>query len=327
MKRAIFCLRYALLWFTALGYIAVGIYHFVNKDFFMCIMPPYIPFHSFCVLFSGFAEILLGTALLIPAYRRLASYGILALLVAVFPANIYLAMDAGAQACLNTTATLAIVRLPFQIVFGGIAWWLGRPFYPGKQSAMADWFELKGWTISHETPEGLERSVVIAAPHTSNWDIIYARGGFLQLKIPLRFAIKSDWIRFPFKGLMRRWGALPIYRNQKEGESKKSRVEVMAELYNEHKEIAIMVAPEGSRSLRKQWKTGFYYVALKAKVPIALGYLDYQKKEAGIARLLWPSGDIEKDMREIMTFYASISPRYSNAFSLDERYAGGSVKL
>ena len=66
-------------------------------------------------------------------------------------------------------------------------------------------------------------------------------------------------------------------------------------------------------------------MALQANVPIGLGYLDYHKKEAGIARLLWPSGDIEKDMREIMAFYASISPRYSNAFSLDERYAGGSV--
>ena len=83
-----------------------------------------------------------------------------------------------------------------------------------------------------------------------------------------------------------------------------------------------MVAPEGSRSLRKQWKTGFYYVALQAKVPIALGFLDYQKKEAGIARLLRPSGDIEKDMQEIMAFYASISPRYADAFSLDERYQG-----
>ena len=62
-------------------------------------------------------------------------------------------------------------------------------------------------------------------------------------------------------------------------------------------------------------------------MPIALGYLDYQKKEAGIARLLWPSGDIEKDMREIMAFYASISPRYPDAFSLDERYTGDSVKL
>ena len=325
MKRAIFYFRYTLLWFTALGYISVGILHFVNKDFFMCIMPPYIPFHSFGVLFSGFAEILLGCALLIPAYRRWASYGILALLIAVFPANIYLAMDAGAQACLETTSTIAIARLPFQAVFAWIAWWLGQPFYPGTQSAMADWFELKGWTISHDTPEGLERSVVIAAPHTSNWDIIYARGGFLQLNIPLRFAIKSDWIRFPLKRVMMRWGALPIYRNQKEGAAKKSRVEVMAELYNQHKDIAIMVAPEGSRSLRKQWKTGFYYVALQANVPIGLGYLDYQKKEAGIARLLWPSGDIEKDMREIMAFYASISPRYPELFSLDERYAGGSV--
>ena len=66
-------------------------------------------------------------------------------------------------------------------------------------------------------------------------------------------------------------------------------------------------------------------MALQANVPIGLGYLDYQKKEAGIARLFWPSGDIEKDMREIMGFYASISPRYPELFSLDERYVGGSV--
>ena len=87
---------------------------------------------------------------------------------------------------------------------------------------MADWFELKGWTISHDIPEGLHRSVVIAAPSYEQLGYHLCPWGVSSVRHPLRFAIKSDWIRFPFKRIMTRWGALPIYRNQKKDKPKKA---------------------------------------------------------------------------------------------------------
>ena len=81
-----------------------------------------------------------------------------------------------------------------------------------------------------------------------------------------------------------------------------------------------MITPEGTRARRTQWKTGFYYAALKAGVPICLGYLDYAKKEAGVGPALYPTGNLEADMRKIMDFYRNIKGKYPELFSLDERF-------
>ena len=82
----------------------------------------------------------------------------------------------------------------------------------------------------------------------------------------------------------------------------------------------MLVTPEGTRKKVTKWKTGFYYVAHGAKVPIALGYMDFEKKEAGIGKVIYPSGDIHKDMREIMDFYRNIKGRHPERFSLDLDY-------
>lgn len=82
----------------------------------------------------------------------------------------------------------------------------------------------------------------------------------------------------------------------------------------------MLVTPEGTRSLCANWKTGFYHVAVLANVPIALGYLDYQKKEAGVGKMVYPRGDMKKDMQEIMTFYKNIVPHPPEYFSVDLDY-------
>jgi hypothetical protein len=95
----------------------------------------------------------------------------------------------------------------------------------------------------------------------------------------------------------------------------------MANLFREHEKLAVLVTPEGSRSLRTEWKTGFYHVARLASVPMVLGYLDYQKKEAGIGKIIYPGEDMEKDMKEIMEFYKGINARFPEKFSTDLRYS------
>ncbi len=182
-------------------------------------------------------------------------------------------------------------------------------------------FWLKGWKLNENVPKEAQKCVVIAAPHTSNWDLIYTIAAFSRLNIPLRFTIKKEWMRFPFGIFLGSVGALGIDRSPKNPNSpRKSMVEAMADLFTNRDKIAAMVTPEGSRKKMTKWKTGFYYTALQANVPICLGYLDYAKKEAGIGKVVFPSGDFEKDFYEIMLFYSPIPAKYPELFALDESY-------
>ncbi len=106
----------------SLFYINIGIRHFSNPTYFMAIMPPYLKWHLELVYISGFFEILFGVGLL-TRYRRLSSFGLILLLIAVFPANIYLIMNEQAQNALEITKQTAIIRAPFQLVFLGLAYW------------------------------------------------------------------------------------------------------------------------------------------------------------------------------------------------------------
>ena len=119
-------LKTPILYLSAFFYVAVGVYHFVNPDFFMAIMPPYLPLHLELVYLSGLIEVLLGGLLCVPKTRKIAGWGIILLLIAVFPANIHLALSAEAQVALGTSPAVAIGRLPFQFLFMGIAYWFTR---------------------------------------------------------------------------------------------------------------------------------------------------------------------------------------------------------
>lgn len=201
------------------------------------------------------------------------------------------------------------------------------PVIPSKNYTMGKFisriiFALSGWTKDENLPKEVSRCVIIAAPHTSNWDLVYARAAFFLMGVPLRFTIKDEWLRFPFGPLTRALGGIGIDRRPKlPGEPRKSMTEAMVDLFSKHQRLAMMVTPEGTRSRRTEWKTGFYYVALNAKVPIALGYLDYKRKRAGVGKMVFPSGDIDKDMREIVAFYKYIPPKHPERFAIDERYA------
>jgi uncharacterized membrane protein len=120
-------LKLALLWAMAIFYVAAGVNHFVNPDFYVNIMPPYLPWHAELVLLSGVAEVLLGIAVLVPATRVLAAWGIIALLIAVFPANLHVAVhDVPMLGSGQGVGWLNWVRLPFQGLLIVWAWWYTR---------------------------------------------------------------------------------------------------------------------------------------------------------------------------------------------------------
>jgi len=111
------------IYLMSVGYVYIGVRHFVDIDFFLAIMPDYLPIHKELVYLSGFFEILFGVLLLFPKYRFYAAWGLILLLIAVFPANIHLAQSVEAQQAIGVSSDLAIYRLPFQAVFIAIAYW------------------------------------------------------------------------------------------------------------------------------------------------------------------------------------------------------------
>ena len=104
-------------------YVRIGVHHFLDPEYFLNIMPPFLPYHLELVYISGFFEILLGLLLIFPKYRFYTSWGLIILLIAVFPANIYLAPSEIAQQGLDVSKEVAIWRLPFQALFIGLAYW------------------------------------------------------------------------------------------------------------------------------------------------------------------------------------------------------------
>lgn len=181
--------------------------------------------------------------------------------------------------------------------------------------------KLLGWTFKNDLSEDIKQCVLVAAPHTSNWDALYTKLGLAVMRIPAKLTIKDSYMRMPFGPFVRAMGGIGIDRSaRQEGERRPSMVESMAALFKTHPELIMLVTPEGTRDLRTQWKTGFYHVAVLAKVPIVLAYVDYRKKQVGIGKIIHPTGNIQKDMREIMHFYKDIHGKYPEKFSIDVNY-------
>ncbi len=181
--------------------------------------------------------------------------------------------------------------------------------------------KLMGWETDNHWPENLSQCVMIAAPHTSNWDALYARLALKALGVNVRLTIKDSYMKFPLGPFVRAMGGIGIDRRPKQaGEPRLSMVQVMTDLFKHHPELVMLVTPEGTRARQEQWKTGFYYVAVNAGVPIALAYMDYEQKKAGVGKIIHPTGNFEEDMAEIMDFYAGIQAKFPKEFSVDQRY-------
>lgn len=168
--------------------------------------------------------------------------------------------------------------------------------------------KLTGWKVVGEVPEN-EKFVLIAAPHTSNWDLPYLLACAFALRVNVYWMGKSQIFSPPFKSLMKWMGGIPVDRSRTN-----NLVEHTAEIMNAHEKIVITVPPEGTRSKTKHWKTGFYHIARIADVPIVMGYLDYEKKQGGLGPVLHPSGDIESDMQTVKQFYASVKGKYPSHY-------------
>lgn len=170
-----------------------------------------------------------------------------------------------------------------------------------------------GWTLDGHVPDGQPRCVVIAAPHTSNWDLPYTLMVAFALRLNIRWMGKQQIFRWPFGALMRWLGGIAVDRSRST-----NLVAASAQaLRDAPGSMHLVVPPEGTRSRTRHWKTGFYWIAHEAGVPIVLAYMDYPRKLSGLGPVFTPSGDIAADMVQIKAYYSQFKGKNWQQFSTD----------
>lgn len=157
---------------------------------------------------------------------------------------------------------------------------------------------LIGWRPRTSVPVEMKKCVIIVAPHTSYWDFALFLPIVFVLNLRLRVLIKHTLFWPPVGWFLRYCGGMPVDRR-----SAKNYVKILAQQFEERDFFHLLVTPEGTRSPRTHWKTGFYQIAMAANVPILLTAVDEKTKTVGVERFLYPSGDLEADMAEIYAFY------------------------
>ena len=165
-------------------------------------------------------------------------------------------------------------------------------------------FSAAGWRTEGSLPAS-RRFVLIAAPHTSNWDAVIMLFAARIFGIELSWFVKDTWFTFPMGGLMRALGGVPIDRSAPHGV-----VEQAIDRFAVTSDLALAVPPEGTRGRAPHWKSGFYHIARGAGVPIVLGYIDYARKVAGLGPAFMPTGDMDADFAYFRDFYSKIAAKH-----------------
>ena len=163
---------------------------------------------------------------------------------------------------------------------------------------------LAGWKIEGKMPN-LKKYIIIVAPHTSNYDFLIGLSVRSILKFKASYLAKKELFRWPFGWLFRKLGGYPVDRSKKT-----NLVDAVVDIFNQHEEFSIAITPEGTRKFVPEWKTGFYYIAVKANIPLVLASFDYKKKVVVIADPYFPTGDKLADEKAILDFFKGHEGRF-----------------
>jgi len=163
-----------------------------------------------------------------------------------------------------------------------------------------------GWRVEAKLPVP-QKCVIIGAPHTSGADLFATFLLMGSLGMKFHWVAKDSLFRGPLGWSLRSLGGIPVNRREQTGF-----VQRMASMFPQRDVFRLAILPEGTRSRANYWKTGFYYIAQAAGVPIILGFADYKRKVVGLGPSLIPAGDIQADFQKIRTFYTGITGRYSH---------------
>jgi 1-acyl-sn-glycerol-3-phosphate acyltransferase len=168
---------------------------------------------------------------------------------------------------------------------------------------------LLGWRIAGKLPD-IKKSVIIFAPHTSYWDGLYGKLYLMQLDVNYRFLSKKEFFKVPLKYFFKIYGSIPVSKT-------KGDIDYVVELINIRHELHIVLSPEGQLAKTIRWKKGYYYMAVRANVPIVVGFIDYKRKEIGIKGVIDNINSIESVRREVAELYSDVSAKYPEKFSLE----------
>ena len=166
------------------------------------------------------------------------------------------------------------------------------------------WLKLAGWTVEGELPP-VRKAVVIAAPHTSNWDMPFMLAVAFVCGVRPAWLGKRELFRWPFGGLMRWLGGIPVVRG-----TSGNLVAQVVERFAREESLFLVVPPSGTRSRARHWKSGFYYIARGAGVPLIPSFLDYRRRVGGLGPAFLPSDDVVADMGRLRAFYRDVHARF-----------------
>lgn len=172
-----------------------------------------------------------------------------------------------------------------------------------------------GWKMEGTIPPEVKKCVVMMAPHTSMWDFVYGWLGYMALGLKSRYLIKKEMFFFPLNLLLKAMGAIPVDRV-----NSSPIVMQVSQMIINSPAIILTITPEGTRSLRHNWKKGFYHIAMQSGIPIVMGYLDYKYKKGGLGPMFVPSGNYEADFKQVEDFYEHINALHPEKFNLSPQY-------
>jgi len=175
--------------------------------------------------------------------------------------------------------------------------------------------KLLGWKIEGKPPTEHKRLLIVEAPHTSNWDFLIGMLLITSVGIKVNVIIKKEMFFWPLGPIIRMIGGIPIDRS-----GNLSKVDALAKLFIEKETLNLAITPEGTRSLSTNWKKGYYFIALKANVPIFLTAIDYKRKAGILGPVFYPSGNYEEDLKKIEKFYTGITAKFPEKFNLSPQY-------
>lgn len=173
----------------------------------------------------------------------------------------------------------------------------------GQRSALR-LLRLFGWRVRHKALPG-PHGIAVVYPHTSNWDFLVGLFAKWAVGLPFRWLAKDSLFRGPLGALMRYWGGVPVDRSAPMGATRALAATMLASKW-----CWVAITPEGTRGYRPHWKSGFYHLALAARVPVLLVYFDYARKEVGVVDTLELSGDADADMAAIASIYEGRTALY-----------------
>jgi len=167
-----------------------------------------------------------------------------------------------------------------------------------------------GWKITTDFPN-LPKSITVFAPHTSYWDAILGKLVLLHYQVPHKFLSKKELFYFPMNIVMHLFGAIPVG-----GVKGHNAIHDATEILSHTENMHLVICPEGQLAPTDHWNPGFYYIAIKANVPMIVVFLDYGKREAGVKGVISDTQNLNDVYRKLADIYDGVTARHPDCFLL-----------